>query len=134
MIMSEDVRWKQRFENFEKAYLFLKEAVALGQYDKLQQAGLVQSFEFTFELAWKTAKDYLESMGVSVPYPRLVIKEAFQAGLIDDGHLWMKMLDKRNELSHTYNDIQAKNAVDTIRRDYFPALQRLHQSLSKISD
>lgn len=127
--MNQDVRWKQRFQNFEKAYLFLEKAVGMKKYDELQQAGLVQSFEFTFELSWKTLKDYLEVMGMTLPYPREIIKEAFNAGLIVDGHIWIEMLDKRNELSHTYNEMQAKHAVNTICSHYFPAIKQVYQTL-----
>lgn len=91
--MEKDIRWKQRFQNFEKAFIFLKKGVELGKYDDLQRAGLVQSFEFTFELAWKTLKDYLEKQGLEVPYPREVIKSAFSTHLIVDGSLWIEMLD-----------------------------------------
>lgn len=132
--MSDDIRWKQRFENFERAYLFLKKSVELGKYDDLQRAGLIQAFEFTFELGWKTAKDYLESMGLTPAFPRQVIKEAFAARVITDGHVWLKMLDKRNELSHTYNDTQANNAVEIVRKEYFPPIQQLYQTLKKINE
>ncbi len=93
--MKQDVRWKQRFQNFEKAFLFLSKATKRRSLDDLQAAGLIQSFEFTFELAWKTLKDYLEMMGVSLPYPRLVIKHAYKTELIEDGTLWLEMLEKK---------------------------------------
>lgn len=127
--MAVDIRWKQRFENFKNAFLFLEKAIQHTEYDELQAAGLVQSFEFTFELAWKTLKDYLEFVGVSTHSPREAIKEAFAAKLIEDGHLWVEMLDKRNELTHTYNDAQAKRAVDLIRNRYFVGLKQVYQIL-----
>lgn len=127
--MSVDVRWKQRFENFQKAYLFLEKAVEKESYDDLQKAGLVQSFEFTFELSWKTIKDYLEAKGMPIPYPRDVLKEAFKSGLIKDGHLWIKMLEKRNELSNVYDGELAEKAIDIIRLQYFPELKKLYLSL-----
>jgi nucleotidyltransferase substrate binding protein (TIGR01987 family) len=109
-----DVRWKQRFSNFMKAFLFLKSAVEKESYDELQAAGLVQSFEFTFELAWKTLKDYQTMMGLTVNFPREVIKEAFKGELIVDGHMWINVLDQRNELTHRYNEQQAKKAIRVI--------------------
>lgn len=127
--MSVDVRWKQRFENFQKAYLFLEKAVEKESYDDLQKAGLVQSFEFTFELSWKTIKDYLEAKGMPIPYPRDVLKEAFKSGLIKEGHLWIKMLEKRNELSNVYDEELAEKAIDIIRLQYFPELKKLYLSL-----
>ena len=128
----QDIRWKQRFENFQKAYLFLKKSVQQGTYDELQAAGLVQSFEFSFELAWKTLKDYQILMGLSLSYPREVIKEAFKAGLINEGHLWISMLDHRNELTHRYNEEQAKRAIKLIREDYFPAIEQVYQKLKSL--
>ncbi len=92
-------RWKQRFQNFEKAYLFLKKGTELSALDDLQAAGLIHSFEFTFELSLKTLKDYLDEMGISLKFPREVIKQAFQSELIEDGALWLEMLEKRTEIS-----------------------------------
>ena len=88
----QDIRWKQRLNNFEKAFDFSKKSVQLGSYDQLQAAGLVQTFEFNFELAWKTLKDYQNLMGLALNYPREVIKEAFKAGLITDGRLGSQCL------------------------------------------
>lgn len=127
--MSEDIRWKQRFQNFEKAFLFLKDAVDIPSYDELQRAGLVQTFEFTFELGWKVLKDYLESMGMTTQFPREVLKQAFATELIEDGHLWIEMLDKRNELTHTYNEEQALRAVTLIKKHYYPGLEQVYFTL-----
>lgn len=130
--MKKDIRWKQRFQNFEKAFVFLKKWKELGVYDELQGAGLIQSFEFTFELAWKTLKDYMEEQGLPVQYPRDVIKQAFANQLIEDGAIWIQMLDKRNELTHTYNQEQAKNAVQKIRNVYFSPLEQVYNTMKKI--
>ena len=130
--MKQDIRWKQRFQNFEKAFLFLKKAIEYKKLDDLQAAGLIQSFEFTFELAWKTLKDYLEEMGIPLKFPREVIKHAFQTDLIKDGHLWLEMLEKRNELTHTYDEVQTKAAVDKIRNLYFPAIQQVYETLKNV--
>ena len=102
-------------------------------YDELQAAGLVQSFEFTFELAWKTLKDYQTVMGITSNFPREVIKEAFKASLISDGHIWIAMLDQRNELTHRYNEKQAKRATQLIREKYFPAIEQVYQKLATLS-
>lgn len=128
----QDIRWKQRFQNYEKAYLFLKKASELPQLDALQAAGLIQSFEFTFELAWKTLKDYLESMGLPLRFPREVIKTAFQNELILDGALWLDMLERRNELTHTYDEEHVKKAVLIITKEYLPALKKLYETLQNV--
>ncbi len=130
--MTQDIRWKQRFQNFEKAFLFLKQATERSTLDQLQAAGLIQSFEFTFELAWKTLKDYLELMGLPLRFPREVIKTAFQNDLIKDGAIWLDMLEKRNELTHTYDEAQVEMAIKVIREQYFSALQQVFDALSKL--
>ena len=76
-------------------------------------------------------KDYLEQMGISTQFPREVIKQAFATELIEDGHLWVQMLDKRNELTHTYNEEQARRAVEIIRVEYFPAIEQVFERLKK---
>lgn len=127
--MNKSLRWQQRFTNLENAFQFLKEGLQKPSLDPYQEAGIIQSFEFTFELSWKTLKDFLESMGTQATFPRDVLKEAFQAGIIQDGHLWLDMLEKRNLLSHTYQRKQATEAVGRIRNHYFPCLEQLYLEL-----
>lgn len=85
MNASRDTRWHQRFENLERAFRLLQEAAGRQSLSDLEAEGMVQRFEYTFELAWKTLKDFLELQGFSVAYPREVIKTAFQVGLISMG-------------------------------------------------
>lgn len=127
----EDIRWKQRFQNFDKAFSMLSEFMAKGDLNKFEEQGLVQCFEYTFELSWKTMKDYLELSGFSVKSPRETIQTAFQNGMIADGHTWIDALDKRNIMAHTYNETTAREAVDLIRTKYFLLLKHLHDLLEK---
>ena len=129
--MSLDIRWKQRFHNFEKAFLFLEEATKQKSFNKLEAAGLVQSFEFTFELAWKTLKDYLNDQAFIVQSPRETIKQAFQSNYLQDGHIWMQMLEQRNLLTHTYNEEQAEAAIHIICNTYYPALHQVYLFLKE---
>lgn len=131
--MSKDIRWKQRFSNYEKAFGHLSEAVDRKTYDLLSEAGLIQTFEFTFELAWKTMKDKMEHEGIKVNFPREVIKTAFQNNMISDGALWLEALEKRNLLSHAYDEEQSKEARDLIRDRYFKLLKNLYDYLKKES-
>ena len=124
---NKDVRWKQRFQNFERAFLFFETAVEKQGYTPIEVGGLVQAFEFTFELGWKTMKDYLYDQGIETNFPREVIKEGFQTRIIENGHVWIHMLEKRNELSHTYNEEVAQNAIETIQHKYYPALEQVYQ-------
>src|SRR5438105_15201648 len=103
MSKNKEIRWRQRFKNLENAFLFLQNGLESKLLNPLEEAGIIQAFEFTFELAWKTLKDYLESQGSLVTLPRETIKEAFSITLIKDGELWLEMLEKRNMLSHTYD-------------------------------
>ena len=92
MNVNPDIRWKQRFENYEKALFLLREAMAdIEDLSDLEKEGAVQRFEFTVELAWKTLKDYLEHSGVALAQitPKNVVKQAFSAKIIRDGQLWI---------------------------------------------
>lgn len=119
-------RWKQRFQNFEKAFLFFESAIEQPNYSPIEVGGLVQSFEFTFELGWKTVKDFLYEQGLPTSYPRETINQGFQTKIIEDGHTWMHMLEKRNELSHTYNAAIAEQAVEIIKFQYYQAIEQVY--------
>lgn len=123
------IRWQQRFENFERAFQLLERTVAIVNPTEAERGGLIQFFETAFELAWKTLKDYLESEGVDTKTPRETIKQAFQAGLLADGHVWIKMLDDRNVMSHTYDDEESQKVERLIRNNYFPQLKAVYQTL-----
>jgi nucleotidyltransferase substrate binding protein (TIGR01987 family) len=133
--MNPDIRWRQRFENFDRALGLLREALADGQENlsPLEQEGAAQRLEYTLELAWKCMKDYLEDSGVSISpaTPRQVIKEAFVAKIITDGQTWINMLNHRNLLSHTYDFAVFEEAIRATADHYLLTLQSLHQFLSK---
>jgi nucleotidyltransferase substrate binding protein (TIGR01987 family) len=137
--MSEqDIRWQQRFNNYTKALAQLQDAVTLAQQrslSKLEQQGLIQSFEFTHELAWKTLKDFLEHRGVQDLYgSRDATREAFKVGLIEEGQIWMDMIQSRNLTSHTYNEETAAQIAATILSDYFPEFEVLHSKLAGFTE
>lgn len=129
MSARQDIRWKQRFTNLTQALRLLEEALLKGSdsLNQLEKEGLTQRFEFTFELAWKTLKDYLDESGISLPIatPREVIKTAFAANIIVDGSLWLKMLDHRNLLAHTYDEQRFDEAVQAIDSQYYALLRAL---------
>jgi nucleotidyltransferase substrate binding protein (TIGR01987 family) len=128
-----DVRWKQRFQNFDRAVVLLREPVSRGvtTLSDLEKEGTIQRFEFAVELAWKTLKDYLEHEGrvIAPVTPRNVIKEAFAARILGDGQVWIDMLDHRNLLSHTYDAAEFDRAVLAIRDRYLAAFEILHSWL-----
>lgn len=130
--MDVDVRWKQRFQNFDKAFKRLADAILIIRNDPdnvLLQAGLIQTYEFTFELAWKTLKDYLEMEGFTVPSPRATLRQAFQCGYIQQGDVWLKALNDRNLTAHTYDDEVAKEVIADIQQTYYFLLKDLHKWL-----
>lgn len=125
-----DIRWKQRFENFDRAYGLLRDALSGGpeRLSLLEKEGVVQRFEYSCELAWKTLKDWLEASGIVLPQitPRQVIKEGFAAKVVSDGSVWLDMLNHRNLLSHTYDRSVFEMAVEAIASRYLPAMTELH--------
>lgn len=133
MSMSGDIRWQQRFSHFEKAYHQLVRFLEQEELNELEQQGLIKSFEYTYELAWNTLKDYLLSTGLQEIYgPRDAVKAAFKAELIDDGHLWMEMIKDRNLPVHTYNEDQAKEILARIKGLYAPAFNGLYQRFANM--
>jgi nucleotidyltransferase substrate binding protein (TIGR01987 family) len=127
--MEVDIRWRQRFDNYQKAFAQLSQAIALSKIrmlTKLEEQGMIQAFEYTFELAWKVLKDYLMHMKVEAKFPREVIKKSFEYDLIDDGDSWLDMLDKRNLMSHAYDEEKAQAALELIQKQYYQALKQVH--------
>ena len=129
---AEDVRWKQRYANYKKAVMQLTEFVEKPDLNKFEVQGLIQCFEYTFELAWKTAKDYLEAQGFSVKSPRQTIQLAFQTELIADGHVWIDALEKRNLMAYTYDENTIIEAERLIRDNYYSMLKALQDELEKL--
>lgn len=124
-----DVRWRQRFANFEKAYKLLNKYIDKSIETELERAGIIQFFEISFELSWKLMKDYLEAQGLQVKSPREAIKQGYQTGLIDDGHVWIDALADRNRTVHTYDEKLAEKMVEDIVQTYFPELKKLYEKL-----
>lgn len=118
--MNTDIRWKQRFSNYEKALEQLTKFINKGELNELEEQGLIQAFEFTHELAWKVMKDFFEYQGnTSITGSRDATREAFQAGLLQDGDIWMEMIASRNMSSHTYNLETAKEIREKIFNYYY---------------
>lgn len=133
--MTLDIRWKQRFDNFQRALRQLTLAMELKAQrplSDLEQQGLIQGFEFTHELAWNVLKDYLEMEGIQgLVGARSTAREAFKRGLVRDGEVWMDMIEKRNLSSHTYNPAVANTLALSIAERYYPAFRELQQRFAK---
>lgn len=134
---TQDVRWKQRFKNFEKAFSLLEEAVQQSEDEelsKLEEQGLIQRFEFTHELAWNVLKDYFEYQGnTSITGSRDATREAFEKGLIVDGDGWMEMIKSRNQSSHTYNEEVAEEIIKSITENYFSLFTAFRDKMRSLS-
>ncbi len=125
-----DIRWKQRFDQFEKAFSLLKSAIAIEQPTVIERAGLIQFFEMAFELGWKLLKDYQQAEGFVISSPRDAIKQAFQSQIIQAGHHWINALEDRNLTTHTYNEQTAATVEQKIRQEYYPLLLQLQQTFA----
>jgi nucleotidyltransferase substrate binding protein (TIGR01987 family) len=131
-IMQEDIRWKQRFQNYGKALMLLEEAVdANREADReLIKAGIIQYFEFTHELAWKVMKDFLEYEGMTgIVGSRSATREAFHKGLIEEGQAWMDMLETRNITVHAYDPLIITEAFEQIVNINVILLRKFHQTM-----
>jgi nucleotidyltransferase substrate binding protein (TIGR01987 family) len=131
-----DIRWAQRFDNYTKALSQLKNAIELASerdLSELERQGLIQSFEYTHELAWKTIKDFLIEKGNKEIYGlKDATREAFKNGLIDDGEIWMDMIKSRNDTSHTYNEETANEIAKAILNYYYSAFEKLFEKLTEL--
>lgn len=120
----------QKMKNYKNALTQLEEAIVRYHStpdDTLYRDGLIQRFEFTVELAWKSVKEYLEDQGVvlSIASPRGILKEAFASGLIDDSALWNEILTARNLTSHVYDEATANAIAQQICANFLPPLRSL---------
>lgn len=131
-----DIRWQQRFSNYQLALARLSEGVKLASQrplSELEKQGLIQAFEFTHELAWNVMKDYFSYQGnSSITGSRDAVREAFGNGLVEDGEGWIEMIKSRNQTSHTYNQSVADSIVERILTLYFQLFQSFYDRMSAI--
>ena len=130
-----DIRWKQRFQNFNRAFSLLRSALedrALDDYSALEQEGIIQRFEYAYELAWKTLRDYLEASGVVITpvTAREVIKQASAVKVVPDGQVWIDMMLHRVQLRHVEDFPDFRGVLECVQAHYLPALATLHDSLT----
>jgi nucleotidyltransferase substrate binding protein (TIGR01987 family) len=133
-----DVRWRQRFDNFQRALQVLERGVELARQrplSELEQQGLIQGFEFSHELAWNLLKDYLQHQGITgIIGSRDATRLAFQNDLIRDGEGWMAMIKARNQSSHTYNLEQAQVIARDVVDRFAPLFGALRQRFTALCD
>lgn len=131
--MTEDIRWKQRFSNFNRAFLLLRDAMDndMPTLSQLEKEGIIQRFEYTFELAWKVLKDKMEYDGIVLDQisPKAVVRQAFAEKYINDPDIWLKMIGDRNLISHTYDFVKFEAVIQSIADHYLPMLQEWYLEL-----
>jgi nucleotidyltransferase substrate binding protein (TIGR01987 family) len=133
MASKEDIRWLQRFANYRKALGQLEKFIVKGKLSELEEQGLIKAFEYTYELAWNTMKDYLDYQGIlDVAGSRDTIREAFKISLINDGDDWMNMLVSRNLTSHSYNEDTADEIASAVVNTYFALFKALEIKLENL--
>ncbi len=133
--MNNDIRWRQRFQNFERAFtVFQRRVDECNQFnEEVYQMALIQAFEVVQELSWKVLKDYLENEGYDkVSNSRQVFRTAFQEELItEDAEIWMNSIKNRNLTSHTYDEDTADEILKFILNDFYPVVRNLYHKLKK---
>ena len=125
-------RFEERKQDLINATNRLKEALDEKENELMIDA-VLHRYEFTFELAWKTLKDYLEYSGVAINTgsSREIIKESFVHNLISDGEVWIKMMLARNSLSHLYDEETSRQVYNEIKNEYINQIQKLIETLEK---
>ena len=132
---NKDIRWEQRFVNYKKALSQLQKFINKGELSELEKQGIVKAFEYTYELAWTTLKDFLEYRGQTDLFgSRDAIRKAFQLNLIDDGENWMDMLKSRNKTSYTYNKETAEEICQAVKNIYYSLFQQLETRLDRLKE
>lgn len=133
-------RFEERKKDYKNALNKLEEAL-IENIENLQENtkqiiidGVLHRFEFTFELAWKTIKDYLEYMGITnkIGSPRENIQQAFKQGLIEDGEIWIEIMLARNELSHLYEEQTSRKIYINIKNNYIKEFKKLEEKFEQI--
>ena len=135
---NQDTRWQQRYSQFKKAYGQLDSAMQLmneQELTPLEKQGVIQTFEYAYELAWNALRDYLQWQGISgIVGSRDTLRESFGRGLLEDGEGWMAMLVDRNQTSHTYNEETAELILSNIRNRYHRLFRDLVEKLGQLAD
>jgi nucleotidyltransferase substrate binding protein (TIGR01987 family) len=131
--MDKDIRWKQRFANYKRALEQLSKFMEKGKLNEFEEQGLIQCFEYNYELAWNVIKDFYEAQGeVNIQGSKDAIRLAFKRGLVQDGETWMKMVKSRSLTSHTYNEDLAHEITEAISQSYYLEFIKLKETLESM--
>lgn len=129
--MTQDIRWMQRFENYDRALKLLREPFDgdVTALSALERGGVIQRFKLVFHLAWGTLQDFFEFEGIAetAGTPHAFIQEAASLGLLSDGAVWLDMLDVHGRLSQTYDESGFEDVVLALRGRYLAAFESLRE-------
>jgi len=129
-----DIRWIQRFNHYSHALGQLRKFIEKGALNEFEKQGLIQAFEYTYELAWNTLKDYFEDQGeTNINGSRDAFRLAFKRGLIENGETWMEMITSRTLTSHSYNEAVAEKIAADIVNLYFAEFVALHAVVNALA-
>lgn len=125
----------KKFDNFVRALANLKLCKNYtAPYDVVTETGLVNLFSICFEQSWKAMKEILESHGYSerkTGSPKMIIKLAYSAGMLQDESGWLELLDRRNEIAHSYNEEVAVTIIEKTKEKYLILFEELEEELRK---
>ncbi len=128
-----DIRWRRRFANFNKVLQQLSRFIEQAELNEFEKQGLLQCFEYNYELSWNTIKDFYESQGeTDIQGSRDAIRLAFKRGLIEDGEIWMEMIKSRISTSHTYNEHAAEEVSNAIIKNYYQEFIKLRKKFREL--
>ena len=131
----DDIRWKQRFQNYKKALATLQRSIeSCDQKNELHRLGVIQAFEFTQELSWKVLKDFIEAQGGGdkIYGSKDSYRQAFNRDLISDGELWLDMIDSRNKCSYLYDEATATEIFEKVQNTYMPCFFALELTFDEL--
>jgi len=128
-----DIRWIQRFQNFNKAFAQLTKFIEKGDLNEFEEQGFIKAFEYTYELAWNTIKDFYKEQGeTGIQGSRDAFRLAFKRELVSDGQTWMDMIEDRKLTVHTYNEETVASISKNIKAHYYNLFGALQESLEAI--
>jgi nucleotidyltransferase substrate binding protein (TIGR01987 family) len=134
-MVSQDIRWIQRFNHFSKALDQLTKFIVKGELNELEKQGLIKCFEYTYELAWNVLKDYFETQGETGMHgSRDAFRLAFRRGLVQDGETWMDMIKSRTLTVHTYDEKIADQITTDIVKRYFSKFVELQAKMASLRE
>lgn len=128
-------RWSERVKDLGNAVSRLEEAIEDSKKYKIESLkdGVIQRFEFSVELSWKTLKNYLENEGViNITTPKQSIREAFAKEILKAPEIWIEILNDRNLTSRIYDSSISDKIYENIVKKYFEEIKRNYEFLKNM--